>query len=74
MKRKTIKLSGRHLTVKLPMTPNFILLEGCSTAEKLPLSAFTEEDVREIGSAFTEALLVRRAEQCDSPEELVVDS
>lgn len=49
------------VTVKLKpiMTPNFILTEN--GVEPIPVTSFTEDELRELGAEFTENLLKKRA-------------
>ena len=47
--------------VRVPRVPNFLLLEDDS--QKLPVSAFDEDALRQLGAAWTEALVKRAREQ-----------
>lgn len=47
--------------VKVPRVPNFLLLED--DTQKLPLSAFDEDALRQVGEAWTNALIARAKEQ-----------
>lgn len=42
--------------VRIPRVPNFLLYDD---DQKLPLDAVSEEDLRRIGAAWTEALVER---------------
>lgn len=55
---KARKLSVK-LSVIVPRVPNFLM----TSDGKVPLSALTEEGLRELGEAWTDALIVRAAEQ-----------
>ncbi len=48
-------------TVQIPQGPNFLRYADDSGA--LPLSAFSDDDLRRVGRAMTENLLTRAAEQ-----------
>lgn len=65
------------LNVKVPMVPNFIFSKDRSlrTANvstsgdpMLPLSSFTDDQLREIGALWTESLIKRANEQRRSKE------
>ena len=47
--------------VKVPRVPNFLILEDES--QKLPVSAFDEDALRQLGAEWTEALVKRAREQ-----------
>lgn len=52
-------------TVRVPKVPNFLLMDN---DQKLPLSAFTEDGLRELGKAWTDNLLKRAKEQREPKE------
>jgi hypothetical protein len=46
--------------IEIPRVPNFLKMQGGQT---IPVSAITEEGLREIGQRWTEALIARANEQ-----------
>jgi len=47
-------------TIEIPTVPNFLRL---ASGQTIPVSAITEEGLREIGKEWIEALIVRAKEQ-----------
>jgi hypothetical protein len=60
MKKKLTTL----VEVKTPMTPNFIATEN---GDHIPVTDFSEPELREIGKAWTEALIVKRRRGISGP-------
>lgn len=61
---KNIVVQAGRLQVRLPTTPNFIFeMTGGRERGPYPLDYYTEDELREIGKAWTERLVERRAEQ-----------
>lgn len=55
--------------VIVPRPPNFLRMAlSMGETNTLPLSALSDESLREIGAAWTEALIERAAEQRQEPE------
>lgn len=52
MKTKAIE-AGAQILISLPLTPNFLR----SNFGTLPIAFFTDEQLREVGRAWTEALV-----------------
>ena len=71
--KDNLQLSGLALNTSIPKVPNFLCVwsktvSGPGDNHVLPISAFTNDALREIGAAWTERL-VERAEQLRSGED-----
>lgn len=58
-KKLTVDLG--MFVVQLPMVPNFIRLDGFDSS--MSVGSFTDEALRKIGAAWTEALIAHAAER-----------
>jgi hypothetical protein len=60
MSSKTYQVKA---VVSLPRVPNFLMLEGCATPDaKISIGSLSDDELREIGRLWTEALIQRAAE------------
>ena len=60
MKKKLMTL----VEIKIPMTPNFIATEN---GDHIPVTDFSEAELRSIGEAWTEALIEKRRNGISGP-------